>query len=136
MKVAKYKLKLKGKDETYTRYSIEGLKMAYHKKCYENDRNDFGGACGLLKNSDYPGYCVLCMTYHKMESDEFPEPGYIVEFSPLYNENMEVILIEYDKDEVFTCIDRGGYKDYDTGKIVDATLTVWNNGAFNEFTKE
>lgn len=71
------------------------------------------------------------MTYHKMESDELPEPGYMVEFSPLYDEQGRAILIKYNRDEVFTSIDRGGYrKSYDSDEIELATLTIWNSGAF------
>lgn len=134
-KVAKYKLELTKKDEKYSNYNIVGLKKAYYKS--GDKLESFGGSCGLLKNGNYKGYSYLCMTYHKMESDELPEPGYIVEFSPLYNENDEMILIEYNGDEVFTVIDRGGYKEsWDSDKIVDATLTFWNNGAFTEFDEK
>ena len=136
MKFSKYKLERISKDETYTRYYIKGLKKAYYRSELKGEcqLEDFGGACGLIKSAKHKGYCVLCMTYHKMESDELPRPGYMVEFSPLYDEFGRIILIKYDRDEVFTSIDRGGYKkSWDSDEIVDATLTTWNNGAFEEF---
>jgi len=131
-KFAKYDLKQVSKDKTYTRYEIKDLKKAYYKSEIKNGAlEDFGGVCGLLKNSKYKGYCNLCMTYHKMESDELPGPGYRIEFSPLYDEFGRTILIKYDRDEILTSIDRGGYmRSYDSYDIVPAILTVWNNGAF------
>lgn len=135
---SKYKLEQISKDETYTRYYIKGLKKAYYRLELkdEGQLEDFGGACGLIKSAKHEGYCILCMTYHKMESDELPGPGYMIEFSPLYDESGKIILIEYDRDEIFTSIDRGGYrKSWDSEEIVDATLTTWNNGAFEEWTE-
>ena len=133
--VVKYSLELKNKDEDYTRYQIVGLQNAYYKCEWNNDKLEtFGGICGLLKNKKYKGYCNLCMTYHKHKSDELPEPSYIVEFSPLYNELGQMILIEYDKDEICTSLDRGGYpKNWDDPTLMDAELTFWNNGVFEEF---
>ena len=65
-----------------------------------------------------------------------PAPGYIVEFSPLYNELGQMILIEYDRDEICTSLDRGGYpKSWNDSTLRDAELTFWNNGTFEEFTK-
>jgi hypothetical protein len=98
----------------------------------EGKMEDFGGACGLLKNSEHPGYCNLCMTYHSYKSDELLSPGYIVEFSPLCDQNGQEILIRYDHDEVYASIDRG-YKDYATGEFVDCMLTVWKHGTFVGF---
>ena len=131
-KFAKYSLKKISEDETYTRYEVKGLEKAYYRSVVKDGvLEDFGGGCGLLKNSKHKGYCNLCMTYHKMESDELPEPGYMIEFSPLYDKLGRAILIKYDRDEVFTSIDRGGYrKSYDSDEIELATLTIWNNGAF------
>ena len=134
--IAKYKLELIGKDDTYTRCRVGGLKKAYYKSNFKKDKlESFGGICGLLRNAEYKGYCNLCMTYHKFKSDELPAPGYIIEFSPLYNELGQLILIEYDKDDVCASIDRG-YKDYNTNKMTDCELTFWNNGTFKEFNKE
>ena len=46
--VAKYKLELKSKDETYTRCRIGGLDMAYYKCEWNNNKLEtFGGICGL-----------------------------------------------------------------------------------------
>ena len=134
--VQKYKLELKSKDDTYTTCRIGGLKNAYTQVGNPSgELMSFGGAVGLLKNSEYKGYCNLCMSYHTHNSDNLPAPGYIVEFSPLYNEYGAQILVEYDRDEVFACIDRG-YKNYDSGKIEDATITFWNHGAFTEFEEK
>ena len=135
--IAKYKLELISKDDTYTKCRIGGLKNAYYKCEWKNDKLEtFGGICGLLKNEEYKGYCNLCMTYHKNKSDELPAPGYIVEFSPLYNELGQMILIEYDRDEICTSLDRGGYpKSWNDSTLRDAELTFWNNGTFEEFTK-
>jgi hypothetical protein len=44
-----------------------------------------------------------------------------------------MILLEYDKDESYASIHGGGFKDYDTGKIRDAELTLWKYGTFTEF---
>lgn len=131
--VAKYKLELISKDETYTRCRIGELDMAYYKD-YNDELQTFGGGCGLIRCKEYPGYCFLCMTYHKQEDGEFSMPNYIVDFSPLYNKYGQMILIEYNHDDIFTAIDRG-YKDYMTNKWVDCELTFWNNGSFDEFIK-
>ena len=132
--IAKYKLELKSKDETYTRCRIGGLKNAYYKS--GNDKLEiFGGAVGLLKNAEYKGYCNLCISHHTNNCENLPSPGYTVEFSPLYNEYGQMILVEYDRDEVFACVDRG-MKNYDKRCFEDAELCFWNNGAFREFVKE
>ena len=132
--IAKYKLELKSKDETYTRCWIDGLKNAYYKS--GNDKLEtFGGAVGLLKNAEYKGYCNLCISHHTNNRENLPSPGYTVEFSPLYNEYGQMILVEYDRDEVFACVDRG-MKNYDKRCFEDAELCFWNNGAFREFVKE
>ena len=132
--IAKYKLELKSKDETYTRCWIDGLKNAYYKS--GNDKLEiFGGAVGLLKNAEYKGYCNLCISHHTNNCENLPSPGYTVEFSPLYNEYGQMILVEYDRDEVFACVDRG-MKNYDKRCFEDAELCFWNNGAFREFVKE
>lgn len=134
--VAKYKLELKSKDETYTRYRIEGLDMTYYKCSWNKGKLEtFGGSCGLIRCIDYPGYCFLCMTYHKQEEGEFSKPNYIVDFSPLYNKYGQMILIEYDHDDIFTSIDRG-HADYQTNKWIDCQLTFWNNGAFDHFNEK
>lgn len=81
--VAKYKLELKSKDETYTRCRIAGLDMAYMKCSWSKNPDQletFGGICGLIRCKEYPGYCFLCMTYHKQEDGEFAMPNYIIDF--------------------------------------------------------
>lgn len=136
--IAKYKLELISIDDTYKRCRVSGLKKAYYKCSYKNDElEDFGGACGLIRNSEYKGYCNLCSVYHSNKTDNLPEPGYTVEFSPLYNEYGQMILIEYDQDVLYCSIDRGGYKEnWDSDKIVDARITFWVNGTFTEFKNE
>ena len=135
----KYKLIKVSKDETYTRCEIVGLKQAYYISSYEKILKDYGGAAGLIKNEDHPGYCNLCVTYHSFNNEKvgntnLPEPVYVVEFSPLYNEKGQLILIKYNKDEVFCSVDRGGYRgSNDPDKLIDARLTLWNNGVFTEF---
>ena len=136
--IAKYSLELKNKDEDYTRCRIAGLQKAYYKCDWKKGKlEDFGGAAGLIRSKEYKGYCFLCMTYHSHKSDELPKPAYIVEFSPLYNELGQMILIEYDHDVLFCSVDRGGYKEnWDSNKIVDATLTFWNDGTFEKFLEK
>lgn len=145
--VKKYRLVRKKDEGKYRDYTIKGLQMAYYKPDWGNGKlESFGGGCGLLKNENYPGYCNLCMTYHSFNEDKvgnnnLPGPVYVVEFSPLYNEHGQLILVKHDRDEVFASIDRGGYKDYydaeDFSKyrVVDAELTLWRNGTFTEFKK-
>ena len=136
--IAKYKIELKDKDETYSHYNIVGLKNAYYKCEWENNKLEtFGGICGLIRSKENEGYCILCMTYHSHKSNELPKPAYIVEFSPLYNENGNIILIEYNHDDLCIAIDRGGYpKSWNDPTLVDATLTFWNNGTFEEFLEK
>lgn len=134
--VAKYKLEQISQDETYTRYSIVGLKMAYYKCSWkEHKLETFGGICGLIRCKEHPGWCVLCMTYHSHKSDELPKPAYIVEFSPLYDEYGQIILIKYDHDDLCTSIDRG-YEDWRVPTWIDCRLTVWNNGTFDDFLEK
>ena len=133
--VAKYKLELISKDETYTRCRIGSLDMVYYKCSYNGELQSFGGICGLIRCKEYPDYCILCMTYHKQKDGEFNKPNYIIDFSPLYNKEGQMILIEYNHDDICTSIDRG-YKDYRTNKWVDCELTFWNNGCFDGFVND
>lgn len=130
-KVRKYRLVLKKADENYICYAIDGLKNAFYKN-YASKPEMFGGGCGLVRNSSFPGYCNLCMTFHSTAPDHF-EKGYAVEFSPLFNKDGEMILIKHNSDELYASIDRGGYKNYETGEIVDCELTMWRHGAFEGF---
>lgn len=141
--VTKYEIKLISKDDNYTKYNIISLKEVFYKstKLDENDTKyttdtflKFNGVCGLLRNSEYKGYCNLCMAYHKNKPDEFPKPSYSVEFHPLYNELGQMILIKYNYDDIFTVIDNG-IKNYKTDELSDCVLTFWNNGIFNEFNQ-
>lgn len=132
--VAKYPLNLFKQDDTYTRYHIDGLKMAYFKTWWNKEEKleSFGGCGGLLKVPEYPGFCVLCMTYHTPASHDFGTPGYIVEFSPLYNEDGEVILVEYDHDDVTVFIDRGYDFNY-KNEHYDAEICFLNHGGTVDF---
>ena len=132
-KVRKYKLVLKQTDGIYIRYAIDGLKNAYYKK-YDSKLDTFAGGCGLVKNEKFPGYCNLCMTYHthSTDGDNLPDPVYMVEFSPLFNEDGEMILIRHNSDELFASVDRG-YKNYVTGEMADCGLTMWRHGMFDGF---
>ena len=133
--VAKYKLEEFFKDDTYTRCHVKKLKSVYYKCDWDNNKlEEFSGICGLIRCTEHPGYCVLCMTYHKQEPGEFSMPNYIVDFSPLYNKKGQMILIEYPHDDICTSIDRG-YKDYRTNKWVDCRMTFWNDGCFDHFYK-
>ena len=133
--VAKYEIELKSKDNKYTTVRIGGLKMAYYKDG-DGKLFSFGGICALIRNKEYEGYCNLCMSYHSFKSVDLPKPGYIVEFSPLYNVCGQMILIKYDHDDICAHIDRGGYRDYHNNEIADASLTFFNHGCFTEFNKE
>jgi hypothetical protein len=140
-KVAKYKLEFKRDRGKYIDFNILGLKKVYYRPDWNPGRlESYAGGAGLLKNSDYDGYCSLCMTYTSKDDEKvgyvnLPKPVFVVEYSPLYNENGELILIEHDHDEMFVSVDRGGYKDYETNKIVDAELTLYRYGTFTEFNK-
>ena len=131
-KVRKYRLVLKKAEGNYIRYAIDSLKIAFYKN-YASELEMFGGGCGLVRNSSFPGYCNLCMVYHSTKSENLPVPGYTVEFSPLFNKDGEMILIKHNSDELYASIDRGGYMDYDTGEIADCGLTMWRHGTFEGF---
>ena len=126
-KVAKYELvHVKDvNDGELSVYDIKGLKNAWYVPTWGSPKQTFGGSAGLLKTNDYPGYCILCMTYHTPAKHDLPGPGYIVEFCPLYNHEGEMILIKYDCDETFVSVDRG----YFVGETEHyATLTVYTHG--------
>ena len=89
-------------DPEYTRYKIESLERAF----YGNGDHDYAsGACGLLKQAKYPGYCQLCFVYHTDDSENF-DNGNTVEFKPLVNEFGERILLKYDHDCTLCFLDR------------------------------
>lgn len=97
---AKYDLKKKSKDEHGVTFEITNLCMAYNKR-----HVPFCGSCGLLKHSEFPGYCILCATYHTNRGWDLDEPAYTVEFSPYYDNEGKVILVKYDHDETFGILD-------------------------------
>ena len=129
--ICKYKLELCSDYGIYIRCRIGGLKHIKFDKDGKTDW-DFNGACCLIKNADYKGYCNLCVVYHSKGCEQF-ENGYTIQFAPLYNEFGQMILLEYDKDESYASIHGGGFKNYDTGEIMDAELTLWKYGTFTEF---
>lgn len=132
--VKKYKLELVTTDDTYIKCRIGELKQAYYKD-YSGNLAIFNGACGLLRNEEYKGYCNLCAVYHSNESEHFSN-GYTVEFAPLYNEQGQLILIEYDADVTFASVD-GGWYDYDLKDIIrEARITFWKYGTFTEFNND
>jgi len=134
--VVKCKLGLLNADGKYLRAKIEDIVQTYAMDS-TGKLTEFGGSCGLLRNGDYKGYCNLCATYHTMDTEHLWKPGYTVEFAPLYNKYGQMILVEYDKDDVF-CMVSPGYKDYDgkKHKMLNAELTFFKHGAFTEFTEE
>lgn len=118
-----------GGDTPYTQYQVIGLDIAYHglnKTDYAN------GACGLIKQKNYPGYCQLCFVYHTDDSENFGN-GCTVEFMPLITKDGERILVKYDHDSLF-CTFRCGRFDYDKSFIthqeerLNATITFNDNG--------
>lgn len=129
-KVKKFDLEFVSSQNGYTTYRVVGLTTAYHgpgKTDYAN------GACGLIKQKNYPGYCQLCFVYHTDDSDNYGNNGCTVEFMPLITKDGERILVKYDHDSLmcsFSC----GHKDYvkwfDTHEEAwtDGTITFRDNG--------
>lgn len=133
MKVKKYKLKQFHKDNEYTRYLVPGLHRIYHK--YSDGKLDaIGGAVALLKNPDYPGYCMLMYCYCEVEGSE-----YNIRFTPVYNEKGERVLINYQHESVF-CVFSSYYNSvtWDENdkpirkKDEDGELCFINNGVHKE----
>lgn len=121
--IAKYELELSGKNDKYTTCRIGDIQKIY---CDEESNMIFHGACALLKNPDYPGYCTLTIVHHSKRDDEFKN-GYLIQFAPLYNEYGQVILIKYDHDDNYCSIS----SDVDSKKVF---ITFFNNGVVNYFT--
>jgi hypothetical protein len=140
-KVKKFKLKFErdyGKNNEYSRYNIVGLERAFYDK---NDDHSFAnGACGLLKQEKYPGYCQLCFVYHTESSENFGN-GYTVEFMPLLTKDGERILIKYGHDCCMCSIETGqiDYEEYHKTGIMkrsDVTLTFFNKGVCKTWDEE
>jgi hypothetical protein len=129
--VRKYKIGLKSKDEEYTVCRVAELKAVYFEKDVQTTNTRYNGAVGLIRNSEYKGYCNLCMVYHSLGCDNFKN-GYTVNFAPLYNEFGQMILIEYDRDDIYCAIDCR-QEDYVKNQILDCEITFWNYGTFKEF---
>lgn len=140
-KVKKFDLEFKeefGTDNKYKQYWVVGLKRAY----YGSGNTDYAnGACGLIKQKKYPGYCQLCFVYHTDDSENYGNKGCTVEFLPLVTENGERILVKYDHD-CLLCDFECGNKDYDTkfktGEDVwfDAIITFFSDGTCNLWDEE
>lgn len=136
-KIKKFDLKFDhcfGKNNEYSQYIVIGLDCAY----YGPGKNDFAnGACGLIKQENYPGYCQLCFVYHTPRSENF-ENGYTVEFMPLITKDGERILIKYDYDCLmcdFTC-GRLNYTVNGERKRDNGTITFYNKGTCKLWDEE
>lgn len=133
--VTKHELKFKrtyGDDGKYETYTIVGLDNCYYSRSNETAFSGypFAGAAALLMNPEYEGYCTLCMVYNTADSDTFGQPGYTMEFSPLYDKNGNLVLIKYDRDVTFCSVDSG----YTFGKEkYEAAITFHKKGIFVEF---
>ena len=131
-KVKKFDLEFVKKygDKTpYTQYRVVGLTTAYYGS---GDTDYANGACGLIKQKNYPGYCQLCFVYHTDDSENYGN-GCTVQFMPLVTKDGERILVKYDHDSLF-CMFGCGVIDYDkfckTGQKerLDGTITFLDNG--------
>ena len=114
-------------------------KRAYYDK--DDDLSFANGACGLLKQEKYPGYCQLCFIFHSEESENFGRNGYTVEFLPLLTKEGERILIKYDHDCCMCSVETGqiDYEEYyNTGikKWSGMTLTIFNKGVCKMWDKD
>ena len=141
-KIKKFELEFErnyGNNDEYSRYHIVGLKRAYYDK--DDDLSFANGACGLLKQEKYPGYCQLCFIFHSEESENFGRNGYTVEFLPLLTKEGERILIKYDHDCCMCSVETGqiDYEEYyNTGikKWSGMTLTIFNKGVCKMWDKD
>lgn len=141
-KIKKFELEFErnyGNNDEYSRYYIVDLKRAYYDK--DDDLSFANGACGLLKQEKYPGYCQLCFIFHSEESENFGSNGYTVEFLPLLTKEGERILIKYDHDCCMCSIETGQIDSeeyYNTGikKWSDMTLTIFNKGVCKMWDKD
>ena len=128
-KVKKFDLEFNkdyGNNDGYTQYRVVGLKRAY----YGSGETDYAnGACGLIQQKQYPGYCQLCFVYHTDDSEHFGD-GCTVEFMPLVTENGERILVKYDHDCLLCFFDCGrkNYHVTDKDVYLDSTISFCNNG--------
>lgn len=113
---AKYGIEQILKDETYTRFKVPGLTTLW---CDTQKTCPFNGACALLQNPAHPGYATLRYVYHQKQDEDI----YRIEFSPLYDQDLNEILIRCDHDVLYCAIDthNGYHKEC-------AQLTFWNNG--------
>lgn len=112
-KVKKFDMEFVSSQDGYTTYRVVGLTTAY----YGSGKSDYAnGACGLIKQKNYPGYSQLCFVYHTDDSYNFGN-GCTVEFMPLITKDGERILVKYDHDSLL-CTFECGRIDYEK---------VWNN---------
>ena len=133
--VTKHELKFKkicGDDGEYEVHAIVGLDNCYYRHSYDGllEPSPFGGASALLMNPEYEGYCTLCMVYNTNESDSLGNPGYTMEFAPLYDKDENLVLIKYDRDVTFCSVNQG----YTFGKEkCEPSITFFKKGIFVEF---
>lgn len=134
----KYQLIKTIKDSGYTRYIIKDLDCVYYGKEVGDHVQHYGGACGLLKTEQYPGYCVLCASYRTNEVDYLPEGGCRIEFTPLYDKEGNIILVKYKHDEVFAIIGIDYIYSHDKTNVTgnNYTLSVLNNGTSLNFLND
>lgn len=121
-KVKKFDLEFVRSHDGYTTYRVVGLTTAYYGS---GDTDYANGACGLIKQKNYPGYCQLCFVYHTDDSDHYGNDGCTVEFMPLVTKDGERILVKYEHDSLI-CIFERGLKDY--GKWLNTNEEVWTDG--------
>ena len=141
-KVKKFELVFEqyyGTYEQYTQYRIAGLERAYYNK--DDEHSYANGACGLLRQEKYPGYCQLCYIFHTEDSENFGTNGYTVEFLPLLTKEGERILIKYDHDCCMCNIETGqiDYEEYHKSgktKFTDMTLSLYNKGVCHAWDEE
>ena len=136
-KVKKFDLEFVSSQDGYTTYRVVGLTTAYYGS---GDTDYANGACGLIKQKNYPGYCQLCFVYHTEDSDHYENNGCTVEFMPLITKDGERILVKYEHDSLF-CIFECGLIDYEKvwknnynvneDTFNDATITFDDNGYCN-----
>lgn len=121
-KVKKFDLEFARSYDGYTTYRVVGLTTAYYGS---GDTDYANGACGLIKQKNYPGYCQLCFVYQTNDSENYGSNGCTVEFMPLITKDGERILVKYEHDSLL-CIFECGHKDYD--KWMDTNEEVWKDG--------
>ena len=99
-------------NQNNAKYYIVGLEMAYYKYAYNNYKI-FDGNCALVSSKEHKGYCFIYSINN--ESDD------TIKLSPLYNKEGNMILVEYDHDNLSVVLNKG-YKDYSIDTYIDCQL--------------